>query len=741
MIVKNTIDIHNDAEEQYKDPIKKSELKPILKPRANAKFLGTYSGQYIWLKQRARTDTTKFNAWWARQFGTEPRFVDTLVMDRSMGNIENYLFNNGYFSGKADYDVEQKKPGQAIVHYSAYPGRQHVYGNYFVEIPDSNLKVDLLDQIDFDSQIKPGHAFNAENLTSIRDQMMENSQEKGYYEFSKGSIYIDVDTLQQEDRADIHIVVDNTEDSLYNKKFYIRNIYTSIGQGINDSYLKPVEYNDKFYANSKIVKVRPSVLDRFILMQKGDLYSKSAERATYNKLYDLPIVKYPSIKYQVVKDSLDHVVEQNDSLYLDVFIDANAKKLMNPQLQFTVSQFQGPAIGLEGNFTHRNIFKGGEVFNFSISGGLESINNSQSRNQLFGNRIFSISPELIVPRLLLLENIYPKTYYKTQNQRTTISFNYDSRNEVDLFRLRSLGFKTKWEFQTNPRNKHTIGLIDVSRLRNTIYPLYDSILQNQPTVRFSLQPRLILGSNYTYNYSNSDRREDNKTWINFQGTADFSGNMVNLFSSKDYVQIGKDTVSQYVRGIVDFSVYKPFSERVSWVNHMRSGVAYPIGPIKTIPAVKQFYLGGSTSMRGWRPRSLGPGTYFNPDIGPNDNVDNRGDVLFEFNTELRFPLTKIFGLPLNGAGFADLGNIWSLYENDNIGGREGAQFDANDFYREFGLDVGTGLRLDIQGFLVVRTDFAWKLRDPSLPVNERWVESPFSGQNLNVIFGLGYPFE
>ncbi len=742
LIARNKVEVIQDAKDEYKVPIKEKELRPILKPKANPKFLGTYSSQYIYLKQRARTDTTKFNSWFAKQFGSEPRFVDSVVMDRSINSIENYLFNNGYFSGTASYEVEEKSPAFSIIKYQAYPKHQHRYGNYHINVPDSSLYQDLMEGININEHIIAGNAFRVDDLNAVRDQMMNNSQEKGYYHFSKSYIYATIDTLDTKaDVADIYIDVDGQEDSLYNRKFYIRNIYMSLGQGISDNYSEPVEYNNKFYSNSKVVRVRPSVLDRFILMQKGDLFSKSKYSNTINKLYDLPIIKYANIEFQEIEDSTNQPVSNGDSMYLDVFIDANAKKLMNPRVEFTVSQFQGPAIGLEGNFTHRNIFKGGEVFNFGISGGLESISNAQEENQLFGNRIFEIKPEFIFPRLLLLENIFKNTYYSTTNQRTTIGAAYNSRDQVDLFTLRGLGVNAIWEFQSSPNNKHTIGFIDITRLRNITYPFYDSIIQNQPSIQYSLQNRLIMGSNYTYNYTNSKKRESTQNWLNFSGTVDFSGNLINLLSPGDSVVIWNLPVSQYARALTDLSFYQPFRERVSWVNHIRGGVAYPLGSIKSIPAVKQFYLGGSTSMRGWRPRSLGPGVYEIPNLQPDENVDQRGDVMLEFNSEFRFPVTKLFSLPLNGAIFGDVGNIWTLYEDELVGGREGTDFDFNSFYTELGFSAGAGLRLDIQNFLVVRTDFAWKIRDPSLPVDQRWIESPFSWDQMNFIFGLGYPFQ
>ncbi len=65
---------------------------------------------------------------------------------------------------------------------------------------------------------------------------------------------------------------------------------------------------------------------------------------------------------------------------------------------------------------------------------------------------------------------------------------------------------------------------------------------------------------------------------------------------------------------------------------------------------ERFWAGGSTTVRGYAERSL----------GPEDRTGiHRGDVQFIFNTELRFPIYSA----LRGAVFLDTGNVWGSLEN------------------------------------------------------------------------------
>ena len=85
------------------------------------------------------------------------------------------------------------------------------------------------------------------------------------------------------------------------------------------------------------------------------------------------------------------------------------------------------------------------------------------------------------------------------------------------------------------------------------------------------------------------------------------------------------------------------------VNGLRLGYARGLrsNREREIVSFERFRAGGSTTVRGYRDRSLGP---------LDDELSNthRGDVLFIYNVELRFPIYNLVG----GALFFDTGNVW-----------------------------------------------------------------------------------
>ena len=104
--------------------------------------------------------------------------------------------------------------------------------------------------------------------------------------------------------------------------------------------------------------------------------------------------------------------------------------------------------------------------------------------------------------------------------------------------------------------------------------------------------------------------------------------------------------------------------------------------IDDLLSFERFWAGGSTTVRGHDERSL----------GPNESDNPRGDVLFVFNTELRYPIYKFVG----GALFYDTGNVWDKLRLSEV--KESLPRSA----------VGVGLRVETP-LGPARLDFGFQL--------------------------------
>jgi hypothetical protein len=198
------------------------------------------------------------------------------------------------------------------------------------------------------------------------------------------------------------------------------------------------------------------------------------------------------------------------------------------------------------------------------------------------------------------------------------------------------------------------------------------------------------------------------------------------------IQFGDLDYSRFVRSEIDWAAGRKFGLDQSIHFHVNLGAALPYGYKNTIvPYVKQYFVGGPTSMRGWQPRELGPGGWKN---NSTDVVSYyaTGDFKAEANAEVRFGIWWIF----KSAFFLDVGNVWSFYRNSDY--PEGNL--TSDFYKQLAVTAGTGLRIDFD-YSVIRIDLGYRLRYPYQDSKlNYWNFGSSEFKKWNLTFGLGYPF-
>lgn len=171
-------------------------------------------------------------------------------------------------------------------------------------------------------------------------------------------------------------------------------------------------------------------------------------------------------------------------------------------------------------------------------------------------------------------------------------------------------------------------------------------------------------------------------------------------------------------------------EVASVVGRLYGGYGMAYGNSTAIPFDRLFYSGGANGMRGWAPRTLGPGSALEKEdvIYPSQ----MGDMKLEANLEFRFPIWGMF----HGATFFDAGNIW-FAERKSAGSKDEV-FYIDRFYKQLAFNTGIGIRLDVK-FAVIRLDWGIQLHNPNRPAGQRWIHN-FKWSNTALNFGVGYPF-
>ncbi|MDA9555867.1 outer membrane protein assembly factor, partial [Pelobium sp.] len=200
-----------------------------------------------------------------------------------------------------------------------------------------------------------------------------------------------------------------------------------------------------------------------------------------------------------------------------------------------------------------------------------------------------------------------------------------------------------------------------------------------------------------------------------------------------------------------------------FIIRLNPGIGYSYGKNKTLPFDKLFFAGGSSGIRAWQARTLGPGNYNRASLASDSvrriyrNLDQVGDIKFEGNLEYRFKLLDNFiGAKLKGAAFVDFGNIWQLRAN----GLDGSQIKLSKLFNQTAIGTGIGLRFDVSYF-VFRLDAGIKFKDPQFTGSDQYVvkywfnkgakrsfkndysltNSPDRYSLTQIQFGIGMPFK
>ena len=522
---------------------------------------------------------------------------------------------------------------------------------------------------------------------------------------------------------------------LAQRTFTIGNIYVYPDYSINKDTLAEDSSAAIYYKDLTILdpenKFKPSVFDRSLLFKKGELYNRTDHNKSLNRLVNLGTFKFVKNQFKP-SDSIDGAL---DAYY---YLTPLAKKSIRLELTGKTNSANYLGTDVTLSWRNRNALRGAELLTVSASAGYEaqySSNNSGFNIYRFGGEASLSWPRLITPFKLESSSAFiPKTVAK-------LSFDFQSRSQ--LYALESFKSSFGYQWKDNIRKEHQLNISEITYVRPfNVTDLYkDQIIQN-PSLGRVIEEQLIFGPTYKYTYTNTMETAKTNT-IFYQGSADLSGNIVGLVTganAKDGEQ--KEVIgvpfSQYIKLENDFRHYLKLGPGKELASRIIVGAGIPYGNSTQLPFIKQFFVGGTNSIRAFRARTIGPGSY-NFEVDDNAFLpDQSGDLKLELNTEFRADLFSI----VEGALFVDAGNIWLLNEDEQ---KPGAAF-SGDFLSELAVGTGVGLRFDLQ-FLILRTDLAFPIRVPYYEKGNRWVldqvdfgNSQWRRDNLVFNLAIGYPF-
>ena len=648
-----------------------------------------------------------------RSIGTAPVVYNSAMVDASSANMANRLEYLGYYWSHVDSDV--KVNGRKVkVTYIVTPGKRYTIRDITYEIPeDGTFREDFMSDSSAIT-IKPGQYLSEAALEAETTRGASVVRDMGYYEFNKNYYLFEADTLSRDGTAGLRFIVNNytrSESPSAAKPFYK---YT---------------FGDVNMSWPRTLQIRPRVLRHMNTIVPGAPYSEDIVDNTYNRLSALRLWNGVNI---------DLRVSDKEQAKVDCDINMTPSQLQGFKLNLEGSTNSSGLLGVspELSYYHKNIFHGAETLTLSFMGNFQFKPKQDVRSTELG-----ASASIGFPKFLLL----PDRLFKRAVPRTelTTSFNYQDRPEFKRTIITTTygytGSHKNFYYQFNPARLSIVRLFSLD-------PVFFDSLPKNPALANSYMDHFDFGMGGTISYTtdSSPNPHGSYHYIRFQFNS--AGNLLSMFNGsmkadeKGRRMIWNTPYSQYFRG--DLTLGKTWrfgkNDMYGLATRLEMGMGWAYGNSFSLPFEQQFSGGGSSSLRGWSTRSVGPGNA-KPDkvfVIPSQT----GDMKLEANAELRFPIIG----KVAGAFFVDAGNVWLMNHknSETVFTVEEGLFTFKNLAESLAIDTGIGVRLDLN-FILVRLDAGLVIHDPARDPGERWIHPGGwfgKGRGFAVHFGVGYPF-
>ncbi len=702
------------------------ELEAVVRPAPNNRILGMRPTVALHNAIKEPRSTKGLRNLLKYKIGSAPVYLEQVPVKDINAALVNRLNNHGYFGAKSRSEVTTKAR-TATVTFILDAGIPHRLRNILVGDSADTLS-DRIARTQRVSPIKPGDLYDLGALQQERARVLDTLRSTGYFRLGQDDLVFGADTSVGEHQVDILLHVKAATSATKLRRYTLGRVQV---HGDYDALLAANDTTliDSVYYINYLNNYRPSTIVRGVFLRPGQWYSAHRSESTSQYLGSFGVFRSTAVNYS------------DDTVHIDVL---NADVMLVPQKRWSLfselnaisksNNFVGP--GVRVGFKDRDLFRGAEVLTVDLNGRFET--------QIAGPGKGTNAYELGMKFALQIPRIVPFNFLRSARSSvptTRVDFGYGLFRRIGLYGVESFSSSLGYLWRPNNRAWHDLRPLDISY--SSLYyssDEFNAFLDTNQVIRRSFREQFIVGLAYTYTVSTT-RSRAGRSYALFSAGFDEGGDLLSLINRVNgprpeggYLLFGK-RFSQFVRFRPEARYYRAIAGKGDQlVTRVLLNVAVPYGNSSVVPYVKQFFTGGTNSVRAFPARSVGPGTYVH-DATSGVLIDQVGDIKFEANMEYRFTLKKYF----KGALFADAGNIWLVNDDPE---RPGGTFNWKNALGELAMGAGLGLRFD-PDVIVVRLDVATPLRDPSLPIGDRWVIDDLKPRVLdNVVLNIaiGYPF-
>jgi len=733
----STIRINDREASKQEREFLKTDLGGSVRPIPNKRILGLIRFK-LWAYYVSTKDSTgksKKLLRWLNKKGEPPVYFSAFNANHNRNVLANRLYNRGFFKPEVQV-TSQTKGKKTSVFFDIVTGRQYIIRNVLFKTDTAALTADLsrdIDTIKDETLLTQGQPYNLDLIKGERERIDKKLKERGYFYFKPDYLLVVVDSTVGDHQVDLKVMIktDEMPDQAV-KIFHIKDVYIYPNYQLNarkaDTNRKDALFYKGFYVTERKQDFKPSVFTNAMKFAPGDLYSRTDQDASLSRLVSLGTFKFVKNRFEEADTTIPAL---NVFYYLTPF----QKKSLRLEAGANTQNDSRVGSKLSVSWRNRNTFRGAELFQVKVFGGFELQYAGNAENALPNTYQAGIESSVSFPRFMVpFVHLNSTSFYMPH---TVVKAGYTLETQSQPLRVHTAKASFGYDWKEDIRKQHQLYPINVYFVRTDTLDksgTYD-YTYNYSNINFN---GLIIGPSYEFTY-NSQAQAVRKHNFYFDGLTDFSGAFVGFTNRAQYgdepKKIFNSTFAEYIRAQLDFRYYNNLDNKTVWASRFLIGAGRPYGQSYQLPNVKQFFAGGSSSLRGFRSRMVGPGT-FNSE--GTDYIQMVGDLKLEFSSEIRRTLYNF----LKGAIFFDAGNIWLYNKNPDFPGGEFTK----DFYKQFAADVGLGLRFDFK-ILILRLDWGMPVRKPWLPEGERWVfnkidlgDPDWRKDNMLLNIAIGYPF-
>jgi len=722
---------------KVKDGKEKAEvldnLKKLTRPRPNASILGVKYKLILFNMFKEPKSNKGVVYMLKHKWGEPPALLSQANPKTSVQRMEDYYFGLGHFRPVSTFKVNDSGRNASIT-YTIERRQGYVIGDIHLPSDSSALSAGIRKSFD-SSNLEKGSDFSLGKLNEERVRIDAYLKTQGYYFFNPEFILFRVDSTKH-GVCDLYLTIKDEAPAMALKTWTIGDIRVYGNYRMErDSAIRAQEgaRRTRFTYIDKNETYRSSIFEKAVTLREGQLYNKDIHSLTIERLMNLNNFRFVKLQFDPAADSAKRILNTS------VFVTPQNKR----SLRFEVSgnsksnNFFGTEVGL--TYKNINLFRGAEILEVKLNAGMDIQSGGSAASNAY---TLNATANLYVPKLYVPSFIRIRTKKSAYIPRTIISPGIEYNRTPDLYTLRSIHMAFGYYWKYGQSTEHNLKLLNVSLIQpSNTTAKFDSILATDPGLKASTEKQLVIGMRYEYSYNNTYKayKRFNHAIYTYAST---SGNLVNLFIKPrgDTIgskMIGEVPVTQYFKLQADFRGYYKLTRKAMLAGRFLVGGAYAYGNSSAVPYFEQFVTGGSTSLRAFRLRTLGPGSYHSP--SNSYSATESGEFKLEMSTEFRYKLSKMFGL----ATFLDAGNIWMWKDAVD---KPGSGLGRGELFKEMAVGTGLGLRLDVT-IMVLRLDLGIPLRKPWYPEGQRWVfnqmdfgNSSWRKENMVLNIAIGYPF-